>query len=215
MDPNGGGIGRIWSRLGGDRISNCSRLGDERIVCSIDGLGLGCLCPSAPCTKGGNGGVAPLRIGGGLRASSPVRGRPGGPPGRNGGGRLSRSPSAVGGRRGVGLLSSAGGRLSSLNGGSLLSPGWGVDCMLGGRGDFGGIWGDWLDDGEAVEAPVRLFRGGRGPGAASSGRPPVNPLSSAVLNPVKAGKSPWVYLWKILIMLPIKNSFSFAVPASQ
>jgi hypothetical protein len=98
----------------------------------MDGLGLGCLCPSAPAAKDGNGGVAPFRIGGGLRASSPVKGRPGGTPARNGGGLLSRSPSAVGGRRGGG----GGLRLSSRIGGGLLSPGGGVDCI---PGDLGGI----------------------------------------------------------------------------
>lgn len=45
----GSGIGgRIWSRLGGERKSICSRLGDARIACSIDGRGLGRLEPSGP-----------------------------------------------------------------------------------------------------------------------------------------------------------------------
>jgi hypothetical protein len=89
-------------------------------------------------------------------------------------------------------------------------------CMPGGPGDLGGIciwFGDWL--GRGMGGAVPFFRAARASAVASWGRPPVNEFNSVVLNPVRTGKSPCVYLWYILIMLPMKNSFSFGVPASQ
>jgi hypothetical protein len=145
-----GGVG-IIPTPGTGRI--CSLLGLERMLDSIEGLGLGCRGPSGPIAIAGRGGVPPgmaFGRGGGLRDSSPVPGRlPGGSP-RSGGGRLSRcSPSAVGGRRGGGLRSDSavtgrfggGGRLSSLSGSGLRSPGGGVGAIPRGRGDLGGCIG--------------------------------------------------------------------------
>ena len=159
----------------------------------------------------------PSRRGGGRRPSSPVVGRPGAGPRSGGGRRSRCSPSAVGGLRGGGPLRSSsavvgrlrgggsllssdngvgrrssgsgGGRLSSRNGGGLLSPGGGVPCcMPGGRGDRGGIWVGLGDcDGRGGGGVEPFFLAARASAVARCGLPPVSPLSSARLKPLRIG----------------------------